>query len=184
MCCTGSSLSCSTTQLPRLPKSRRRQSLYLSVRANLYTSSFRALCTGEKGVSPISDRPLYYKDSIIHRAIANFMLQGGGTIHHNCASSSSSNYLAQILQNAMAAEESLFMEAHSPTRIWPVRWILKGGFSLLLNLGRSHHKLYRLLCMANKGPNTNGSQYFITLKDCPHLNGMLYAVLCETCLKS
>ena len=45
---------------------------------SLAPSSFRALCTGEKGLSPLSDRPLYYKNSIIHRSIANFMIQGGG----------------------------------------------------------------------------------------------------------
>lgn len=28
-----------------------------------------------------------------------------------------------------------------------------------------------LLCMANKGPNTNSSQFFVTLRECPHLNG-------------
>lgn len=44
--------------------------------------SFRALCTGEKGLSAVSERPLYYKNSIIHRSIRDFMLQGGGVSLH------------------------------------------------------------------------------------------------------
>ena len=30
---------------------------------------------------------------------------------------------------------------------------------------------FSLLVMANKGPNTNGSQWFVTLRACPHLDG-------------
>ena len=48
------------------------------LRAHHSPCSFRALCTGEKGLSPLSDRPLYYKNSIIHRSIKDFMIQGGG----------------------------------------------------------------------------------------------------------
>jgi peptidyl-prolyl isomerase G (cyclophilin G) len=39
----------------------------------------------------------------------------------------------------------------------------------------------RLLCMANRGPNTNGSQFFITLQACPHLNGTYSALSCHNC---
>ncbi|KAI0951595.1 hypothetical protein AcW1_008599 [Taiwanofungus camphoratus] len=98
--------------------------------------NFRALCTGEKGLSPFSERPLYYKNSIIHRSIKGFMIQGGDFTKRNGTGGES-------IYGGTFSDEDLTRPLDSEG----------------------------LLCMANKGPNTNGSQFFITLRDCPHLNG-------------
>ncbi|PIL32177.1 hypothetical protein GSI_05422 [Ganoderma sinense ZZ0214-1] len=98
--------------------------------------NFRALCTGEKGLSPISERPLYYKNSIVHRSIRGFMIQGGDFTKRNGTGGES-------IYGGPFSDEDLTRPLDSEG----------------------------LLCMANKGPNTNNSQFFITLRDCPHLNG-------------
>ena len=49
----------------------------------LACENFRALCTGSKGVSKQSGVPLHYKNSIIHRYVSNFVLQGGDITHGN-----------------------------------------------------------------------------------------------------
>ncbi|KAH9941349.1 cyclophilin-like domain-containing protein [Amylocystis lapponica] len=98
--------------------------------------NFRALCTGEKGLSILSERPLYYKHSIIHRSIKDFMIQGGDFTKRNGTGGES-------IYGGPFEDEDLERPIDSQG----------------------------LLCMANKGANTNNSQFFITLRDCPHLNG-------------
>ena len=78
----------------------------------------------------------YYNNTIFHRVIKNFMIQGGDPTGTGMGGKS------------IWGKE--FENEYAPNVIFD-----KPG----------------ILAMANRGPNTNGSQFFITVKPTPWLNG-------------
>ncbi|KNZ55689.1 hypothetical protein VP01_260g6 [Puccinia sorghi] len=115
-----------------------------------HLQSFRSLCTGEKGYSTlVPQKLLCYKGSPVHRIVPNFMIQGGDFIQHN-GKSGPLNLIFLLSEDA-----NQYMAANLMMKIWSWSVIAKGN----------------LLVMANKGPNTNQSQWFITLAAADHLTG-------------
>lgn len=90
--------------------------------------NFKVLCSNRKRPS--------YRNSIFHRVVKGFMIQGGDFTNHD----GSGGY-------------SIYGEKFQDE-----------------NFKIKHNKA-GLLSMANAGPHTNGSQFFITLGPAPHLNG-------------
>jgi peptidylprolyl isomerase len=100
--------------------------------------NFLCLCTGEKGTveTPNGEVPLSYKNSIFHRLIKGFMIQGGDFTNRNGTGGRS-------IYGEKFADENFKVK----------------------------HTERGLLSMANAGPGTNGSQFFITFTPTSHLDG-------------
>lgn len=97
------------------------------------SENFRQFCTGEYKRNNI---PMGYKNTLFHRIIKDFMVQGGDILNHDGTGNIS------IYGNCFDDEN------------FKVKHYQEG-----------------LVSMANTGPNTNGSQFFIICKKCEWLDG-------------
>lgn len=105
--------------------------------------NFRTLCQGTAGLSTCGT-PLHYKGTKLFRIIPNFVIQGGDVTHNDGTGGECIWARAQGGQNN--------------------RYFPDENFDI-------PHASCGLLSMANEGPNTNQSQFFITCAPCPWLDG-------------
>ncbi len=108
--------------------------------------NFRALCTGEKGVGK-SGKPLHFKGSSFHRIIPRFMVQGRHSI-----------ILVTIIGGDFTRGDGTGGESIYGSKFDDENFIKK-------------HEGPGYLSMANAGPGTNGSQFFITVETTKWLDG-------------
>ncbi|TKY87065.1 hypothetical protein EX895_003742 [Sporisorium graminicola] len=98
--------------------------------------NFRALCTNPPTKLASTGQPLSFRNSIFHRVIPQFMIQGG-----------------DFTRGDGTGGESIYGDKFEDE-----------------DLTGKHDRPF-LLSMANAGPGTNGSQFFITTVPTPHLDG-------------
>ncbi|KAF7841188.1 peptidyl-prolyl cis-trans isomerase CYP21-1 [Senna tora] len=108
--------------------------------------NFRALCTGEKGKNSNGVK-LHYKGTPFHRIISGFVIQGGDIVHRDGTGYES------IYGGTFPDENFKIKNSHA-------------GLSLKI-----HSMLAGVVSMVNSGPDSNGSQFFITTVKASWLDG-------------
>ncbi|KAL0376111.1 UNVERIFIED_CONTAM: Peptidyl-prolyl cis-trans isomerase CYP40 [Sesamum calycinum] len=110
--------------------------------------NFRALCTGEKGIGPNTGVPLHYKVFVIHFSAVLTAVAYVSVILSDSV---------LVLGGDISAGDGTGGESIYGLKFEDENFELK-------------HERKGMLSMANAGPNTNGSQFFITTTRTSHLD--------------
>ncbi|CEL95814.1 unnamed protein product [Vitrella brassicaformis CCMP3155] len=111
--------------------------------------NFRGLCTGEYGASELTKRPLHFLGCRFFKVLPGFIIQAG-----------------DLRIKSDTPDSQLPTKSGDPEQADSIY----EGFFRDENFSRRHSQA-GVLSMANKGRNTNASEFFITLKRAQHLDG-------------
>jgi len=109
----------------------------------------------------------FYDDLVFHRVIKGFMIQGGCPLG-NGRGGPGYKFEDEINAEDLGLDDKKVMTQRG--RLTLKEALENMGYRYNRKL-KSHHPKKGVLAMANSGPNTNGSQFFINLVDTPHLAG-------------
>ena len=153
--------------------------------APLTVQNFIDLAQGEKEFLKQGEKVKkpFYNGLTFHRVIAGFMVQGGCPNGDKVKVKDAPSY-GRLLQKAVLVGMGIKSQQDLESRITEAEENLKQAseMSVLEVLARNGYKynevitskkaLKGALAMANSGPNTNGSQFFINEVNTPHLDGL------------
>jgi len=122
----------------------------------------------------------FFDGLVFHRVIEDFMAQGGdpegtgtGGPGYNFADEINADALGLDKMTAAEFERTTGqrLDPPAPSPTMSIKAYLQ-RFGYRFTPGLASHPMKRgVLAMANAGPNTNGSQFFLTHIDCPWLDG-------------
>lgn len=200
-----SSWLCGSTSRPERSEAYLNMGLLKCVSTmTLQVENFRVLCTGERGVGK-SGKRLHFKGCGFHRIIPDFMIQVSQS--STCSTCILVLLLAACVYLPSKSESSLTHMYHVKSALQSAcacprlpACILAQGGDFTNGDGTGGESIYGpkfpdenfalkhdvpgLLSMANAGPNTNGSQFFICTVPCPWLDNKHGKATCHLCKAS